>query len=42
MDDFDILLGMDFILEQKVIPMPLTKNLVLTGSNLTIIQTNTR
>ena len=42
MDDFDIVLGMDFLLKQKVIPMPLTKCLVVTRSNPTIIQTNTR
>ena len=41
MDYFDIVLGMDFLLEHKVIPMPLEKSLVITGSNPTIIQTNT-
>ena len=31
MDDFDVVLGMDFLLEHKVIPMPLTKCLVITN-----------
>ena len=29
MDDFDVVLGMDFLLEHKVIPMPLAKYLVI-------------
>ena len=37
MDDFDIVLRMDFLLEQKVIPIPLAKSLVITGPNPTII-----
>jgi len=41
MDDFDIVLRMDFLLEYKVIPMPLAKGLVKIGSDPTIIQTNT-
>ena len=36
-DDFHVVLGMDFLLEQKVIPMPLTKCLVITNHNPTII-----
>ena len=31
MDDFDIVLGMVFVLEHKVIPMPLAKSLIITG-----------
>ena len=42
MNEFDIMLGMDFLLEHKVIHMPLAKWLVLTGSNPIIIQKNTR
>ncbi|KAA0067456.1 Asp_protease_2 domain-containing protein [Cucumis melo var. makuwa] len=32
MDDFDLLLGMEFLLEHQVIPMPSVKCLVITGS----------
>ncbi|KAL4031055.1 hypothetical protein IC575_009311 [Cucumis melo] len=31
MDDFDVVLGMEFLLEHQVIPMPLAKCLVITG-----------
>jgi len=40
MDDFDVVLGMEFLLEHKVIPMPLAKCLVITGSTPTVVQTN--
>lgn len=42
MDDFDVVLEMNFILEHKVTPMPLAKCSVATGSNKTIIQRITR
>ena len=41
-DDFDIVLEMDFLLKHKVIPMPLAKCLIVTRSNPTIIKTNNR
>ena len=37
MDDFDVVLGMEFLLEHKVIPMPLAKCLVITDCNPTVI-----
>ena len=37
MDDFYIMFGMDFLLEHKVILMPLAKSLVLMRSNPMII-----
>ena len=37
MDNFDMVLGMDFLLEHKVIPMPLAKCLVITDHNPTVI-----
>ena len=37
LDDFDVLLGMEFLLEYKVIPMPLAKCLVITDRNPTVI-----
>ena len=37
MDDFDVVLEMKFLLEHKVIPMPLAKCLVITGSTPTIV-----
>ena len=40
-DDFNIVLGIDFLLEHKVIHMPLVKCLVVIRSNETIIQKNT-
>ena len=42
MDDFDIVLGINFLLEHKVIPMPLAQSLVIIGSKPTIMQTNFR
>ena len=33
MDDFDVVLGMEFLLEHKVIPMPLVKCLLITDRN---------
>ena len=36
-DDFDVVLGKEFLLEHKVIPMPLTKCLVITDRNPTVI-----
>ncbi|KAL0546314.1 hypothetical protein IC582_016221 [Cucumis melo] len=42
MDDFDVVLGMEFLLEHQVIPMPLAKCLVITGSTLSIVQTDLR
>ena len=35
-----MVLGMDFLLEQKVIPMPLAKCLVITDHNPTVIPTS--
>ena len=37
MDNFDVVLGMEFLLEYKVIPMPLAKCLVITDCNPTVI-----
>ena len=42
MDDFDVVLGMDFLLEHKVIPMPLAKCLMITDHNLTVIPASTK
>ncbi|TYJ97410.1 uncharacterized protein E5676_scaffold194G002310 [Cucumis melo var. makuwa] len=42
MDDFDVVLGIEFLLEHQVIPMPLAKCLVITGSNLSVVQTDLR
>ena len=39
-DDFDVVLGMEFLLEHKVIPMSLAKCLVITRSTPTVVQTN--
>ncbi|KAL0545180.1 hypothetical protein IC582_020327 [Cucumis melo] len=39
MDDFDVVLGMEFLLEHQVIPMPLVKCLVITGSTPSVVQT---
>ncbi|TYK11799.1 uncharacterized protein E5676_scaffold152G00090 [Cucumis melo var. makuwa] len=41
MDDFDVVLGMEFLLEQ-VIPMPSARCLVITGSFPTIVQVDIR
>ena len=38
MDDFHVVLGMEFLLEHKMIPMPLAKCSVITGSTPTVIQ----
>lgn len=37
MDDFDVVLVMEFLLEYKVIPMPMAKCLIVTSNNLTWI-----
>ncbi|KAA0041961.1 Asp_protease_2 domain-containing protein [Cucumis melo var. makuwa] len=42
MDDFDVVLGMEFLLEHQVIPMPLTKCLVITGFTSSVVQTDLR
>ncbi|KAA0045292.1 reverse transcriptase [Cucumis melo var. makuwa] len=42
MDDFDVVLGMEFLLEHQVIPMPLAKCLVITGSTPSVVQTDLR
>ena len=39
-DDFDVVLGMEFLLEHKVIPIPLANCLVITGSTPTVVQTS--
>ncbi|KAA0053169.1 uncharacterized protein E5676_scaffold1775G00050 [Cucumis melo var. makuwa] len=38
MDDFDVVLGMEFLLKHQVIPMPSARCLVITGSFPTIVQ----
>ncbi|KAA0033332.1 uncharacterized protein E6C27_scaffold845G001510 [Cucumis melo var. makuwa] len=38
MDDFDVVLGMEFLLEHQVIPMPSAKCLAITGSFSTVVQ----
>ncbi|TYK11810.1 gag-asp_proteas domain-containing protein [Cucumis melo var. makuwa] len=42
MDDFDVVLEMEFLLEHQVIPMPSAKCLVITGSFSTIMQADIR
>ncbi|KAA0051690.1 uncharacterized protein E6C27_scaffold60G00710 [Cucumis melo var. makuwa] len=42
MDDFDVVLGMEFLLEQQVIPMPLANCLVIIGSTPSVVQTDLR
>ena len=42
MDDLDVVLGMKFLLEHQVIPMPLAKCLVITGTTPTVVQTEIR
>ena len=42
MDDFDVVLGMEFLLEHQVIIMPAAKCLVISGSNPTVVQTDIR
>ncbi|KAA0032574.1 uncharacterized protein E5676_scaffold284G00510 [Cucumis melo var. makuwa] len=38
MDDFDVVLGIEFLLEYQVIPMPSAKCLAITGSFPTVVQ----
>ena len=38
MDDFEVVLDMKFLLQHKVIPMPLAQCIVVTSSNLKVIQ----
>ncbi|TYK04996.1 RNA-directed DNA polymerase-like protein [Cucumis melo var. makuwa] len=40
MDDFNVVLGMEFLLEHQVISMPLGKCLVITRSAPSVVQTN--
>ncbi|KAA0046199.1 RNA-directed DNA polymerase-like protein [Cucumis melo var. makuwa] len=42
MDDFDVVLGMEFLLEHQVIPMPLAKCLVITVPTPSVVQTDLR
>ncbi|KAA0051405.1 reverse transcriptase [Cucumis melo var. makuwa] len=42
MDDFDVVLEMEFLLEHQVIPMPLAKCLVITRSFPTVVQADIR
>ncbi|TYK18124.1 uncharacterized protein E5676_scaffold411G00520 [Cucumis melo var. makuwa] len=42
MDDFDVVLGMEFLLEHQVIPMPSAKCLAITGSFPTVVQEDIR
>ncbi|KAA0052177.1 uncharacterized protein E6C27_scaffold1589G00480 [Cucumis melo var. makuwa] len=42
MDDFDVVLGMKFLLEHQVIPMPSARCLVITGSFPTVVQAEIR
>ncbi|KAA0064071.1 uncharacterized protein E6C27_scaffold99G00790 [Cucumis melo var. makuwa] len=42
MDDFDVVLGMEFLLEHQVIPIPLAKCLVITGPTPSVVQTDLR
>ncbi|KAL0549208.1 hypothetical protein IC582_013689 [Cucumis melo] len=42
MDDFDVVLGMEFLLEHQVILMPLAKCLVITGPTPSVVQTDLR
>ncbi|KAA0055406.1 RNA-directed DNA polymerase-like protein [Cucumis melo var. makuwa] len=42
MDDFDVVLEMEFLLKHQVIPMPLAKCLVITGSTPPVVQTDLR
>ena len=42
MDDFDVVLEMEFLLEHQVIIMPAAKCLVITGSTPTVVQTDLR
>ncbi|KAA0047475.1 uncharacterized protein E5676_scaffold507G00670 [Cucumis melo var. makuwa] len=40
MDNFDVVLGMEFLLEHQLIPMPLAKCLVITRSAPFVVQTD--
>ncbi|KAA0046992.1 uncharacterized protein E5676_scaffold68G001120 [Cucumis melo var. makuwa] len=42
MDDFDVVLGMEFLLEHQVIPMASAKCLAITGSFPTVVQADIR
>ena len=42
MDAFDVVLGMEFLLEHQVIMMPTAKCLVITGPTPTVVQTALR
>ncbi|KAA0055009.1 uncharacterized protein E6C27_scaffold43052G001620 [Cucumis melo var. makuwa] len=42
MDDFDVVLGMEFLLEHQVIPMPSAKCLAITRSFPTVVQADIR
>ncbi|KAA0053381.1 uncharacterized protein E6C27_scaffold428G00410 [Cucumis melo var. makuwa] len=42
MDDFNVVLGMEFLLEHQVIPMPSAKCLVITGSFPIVVQADIR
>ncbi|KAA0037517.1 uncharacterized protein E5676_scaffold808G001050 [Cucumis melo var. makuwa] len=42
MDDFDVVLGMEFLLEHQVISMPSAKCLAITGSFPTVVQVDIR
>lgn len=37
MDDFDVVLKMNFLLEHQMIPIPLAKYLVITSSSPTVV-----
>ncbi|KAA0062678.1 reverse transcriptase [Cucumis melo var. makuwa] len=41
-DDFDVIMGMEFLLEHQVIPMPSAKCLVITGSFPIVVQADIR
>ncbi|TYJ98369.1 Asp_protease_2 domain-containing protein [Cucumis melo var. makuwa] len=41
-DDFDVVLGIEFLFEHQVISMPLAKCLVITRSAPSIVQTDLR
>ncbi|KAA0039656.1 Asp_protease_2 domain-containing protein [Cucumis melo var. makuwa] len=42
MDDFDVVLGMEFLPKHQVIPMPSAKCLMITGSFPTVVQADIR
>lgn len=37
MDDFDIILGMDFLLEHKAVPIPNARNLLIMGERPCVV-----